>query len=86
MCLSTHPFVTESIRLKHVRAIGQAVGEGLDEHPTITDPMEGVLTMSKIYRALPDSVLNLEPNLYDLWVAWNNGYMRGQEIRAKRGK
>ena len=73
-------------RKRQLRAIGQAKGEGLAQHPTLTDPLESVFALCLRYKVLPHQALSMDGELFQLFAEWQSGHDRGENIRAKRRK
>ena len=81
----TPRFAALKVRGPELYKVGQAHGEGLSEHPTAEDPYEFVFSLSRQFKILPSSVLDMDGELLLLFVEYLNGYTRGREIRREKG-
>ena len=80
-CLCTRLFETLKSRGPELYQIGQAHGEGLSEHPTAEDEYESAFSLARQFKLLPSQILDMDGELYFLFIDYLNGYARGQEVK-----
>ena len=61
--------------------MGQAHGEGLDEHPEEEHVYELAFAVAERLKVLPDAVLDMDGELALDFVAYLSGVARGRQIK-----
>ena len=64
--------------------LGQLHGEGHANHPTLSDPLTGVFSVSAETGIPPDTLLAMDAELYTLYASYLVGLAKGRNVRSRR--
>lgn len=60
--------------------LGQIHGEG-HLHPDLSHPLEEIMALAWSHKTTPDRILDMDADLFTLWLAYCRGRGRGESAR-----